>query len=101
MDKRPKLNKNIKIEDFKDFYWLKEELVEFCRIEDLNKQGGKIELADRIEEYLKTGKIIHRHEKPNIKPKSKFNWNREAITLQTKITDNYKNTEMDRLYRLP
>ncbi len=25
MDKRPKLNKNIKTENIKDFYWLKEE----------------------------------------------------------------------------
>jgi len=27
MDKRPKLDKGISIEDFKEFYWLKEELV--------------------------------------------------------------------------
>ena len=48
MDKRPKLDKNIQIENFIDFYWLKDKLVEFSRKEGLNKQGGKIELANRI-----------------------------------------------------
>ena len=52
MEKRPCLNKNITIEDFRDFYWLKEELIQFCRSEGLCSQGGKIEIANRIETYL-------------------------------------------------
>jgi len=31
MDKRPKLNKNINIKDFQDFYWLKKELATFLQ----------------------------------------------------------------------
>ena len=57
MDKRPKLNKNITLKDFRDFYWIKEELVIFCRKIGINSSGGKIKIANRIVKYLKTGKI--------------------------------------------
>jgi hypothetical protein len=58
MDKRPKLNKNINIKDFQDFYWLKKELATFCKEIGIISVGGKIDIANRIEEYLKTGKVI-------------------------------------------
>ncbi len=58
MDKRPNLNKKICIKDFKDFYWLKEELVAFCREVGISYTGGKIDITNRIEEYLKTGNVI-------------------------------------------
>ena len=45
---RPKLDKSISIEDFRDFYWLKEELVTFCRSNGISTTGEKQELADRI-----------------------------------------------------
>jgi len=54
---RPILDKNIKVLDFKDFYWLKVELVEFCREIGISSSGGKIEIANRISEYLETGKV--------------------------------------------
>jgi len=59
MEKRPELNKEISVKDFQDFYWYKEELIEFCRIESLDKRGDKIELSDRIEEYLRIGVSLH------------------------------------------
>lgn len=34
--KRPKLNKKINAKDFQDFYWMKEELVAFCREVGIN-----------------------------------------------------------------
>lgn len=91
MDKRPSLNKNISVKDFQDFYWLKAELVNFCSAENLPKQGSKLELAKRIEYYLQTGEI------PKIKVKAKkktsnFDWNTAVLSLDTIITDNYKNT---------
>ena len=98
MDKRPELDNNIKIDDFIDFYWLKEELINFCRIEGLEKQGGKIELADRIIKYLKTGIKAKKTENRKSKSNSKFDWNNEELTLQTIITDNYKNTENARAF---
>ena len=91
MDTRPILNKTISIKDLKEFYWLKEELVKFCRIEGLKTTGGKIEITKRIENYLRTGEKNLKRE--HIKKISKFDWQTENLTLQTTITDNYKNTE--------
>ncbi|MEE9430717.1 MAG: DUF6434 domain-containing protein [Melioribacteraceae bacterium] len=98
MNHRPKLEKNIKIEDFRDFYWLKGELIEFCRIEGLVKRGGKIEISNRIEKYLTTGIKTTKTESQKSKSISKLDWNNEELTLQTVITDNYKNTENVRIF---
>ena len=56
MDKRPVLNNKISVNDFKDFYWLKSELMNFCQEIGISSSGGKIEIANRITEYLETGK---------------------------------------------
>jgi len=101
MDKRPPLNKNISVDDFRAFYWLKTELVGFCRQEGLRKQGGKIEVADRIEAYLRTGvkeTAVSTASKKRRTPLSKFDWNNETLTLETVITDNYKNSENVRAF---
>jgi len=66
MDKeRPILDKRISVKDFKDFYWLKIELVNFCRENGISSVNGKIEISNRIIEYLETGKI------PRIKTQKK------------------------------
>ena len=43
---------------FRDFYFLKEELVKFCKDNGLPTSGGKIEITDRIAYYFDTGKIL-------------------------------------------
>ena len=93
---RPSLNNSISIADFKDFYWLKEELHAFCRSTGISTTGGKQELADRITVYLQTGKIVK--PVPKEKAKSKFDWNNAEIDLDTEITDNYKNSENVRAF---
>ncbi len=93
MDKRPELKKDVSIEDFRDFYWLKVELVKFCHEEGLSKQGGKIQIANRIEDYLKTGNKETAIKQKKVTRISNFNWNLENLTLGTVIADNYKNTE--------
>lgn len=90
MNERPKLSKIISINDFKDFYWLKEELVDFCRRENLVTTGGKIEITRRIEEFLLSGKRIGSFKKQ--KAKSTFDWTKEVLSLNTIITDSYKNS---------
>jgi hypothetical protein len=96
MNKRPKLNTQISIQDFNSFYWYKEELKDFCRSENLDKRGGKIELAKRIEKFLQTGERVPHQE---IKSKtSRFDWNTEKLTSGTEITDNYTNTENVRAF---
>jgi len=92
---RPDLNKDISLKDFKDFYWLKKELVNFCKILEISTSGGKIEIANRISHYISTGKVI-KPEKLNIK--STFNWNNEKLTRTTILTDNYKNGESVRCF---
>lgn len=91
MNTRPTLTKEISIHDFNNYYWYKAELLDFCRLEHLNKSGGKIELASRIEKYLKTGE---RESFPvKVQMTSGFDWNTEKLSNETEITDNYKNTE--------
>jgi hypothetical protein len=94
--KRPELNSNLSAADFKDFYWLKEELTAFCKSRGINMTGGKRELADRIVIYLQTGEIVKSVNKQ--KCSSNFDWNKSTITLNTIITDNYKNTEKVRAF---
>ena len=52
---RPKLTKDLKSEDFKEYYFLKEELKDFCKKEGLKTRGSKIQLEERIIYYLDTG----------------------------------------------
>lgn len=92
LEKRPILNKQISVEDFREFYWLKEELQTFCKQEKLKRTGSKIEIANRIEYYLKTGKAPEAANK-RVKKISKFDWNTEQLELTTIITDSYKNSE--------
>ncbi len=89
---RPILNKEISLEDFNDFYWLKKELIHFCRTIGISSTGGKIEISNRIRTYLSTGEII-KQVKNTHKIKSKFDWANEVLTKDTLITDSYKNGE--------
>ena len=95
---RPELNKNISLKDFKDFYWLKKELVSFSKDNKIDYSGGKIEITDRIIYFLETGKKPEKVKSNIPKSNSKFNWNNEPLTLETIITDNYRNTENLRLF---
>jgi len=97
MDKRPDLDTNISVEDFTDFYWLKAELISFCKREGLPLSGSKIEITTRITTFLKTGKKAFPKPKKS-KPTSKFDWNNAPLSLQTIITDNYKNSENVRAF---
>ena len=55
---RPILDKNLDSATFRNFYFLKEELVNFCRENGLPSSGGKIEITDRIAHFLDTGEIL-------------------------------------------
>ena len=58
MNERPDLNKELDSKTFRSFYYLKEELVGFCRENNLPVSGGKLELAERIAYFLDTGKVL-------------------------------------------
>lgn len=58
MMERPVLRPGIDSKTFREFYYLKEELVAFCRENGLPVSGGKIEITDRIALFLDTGEIL-------------------------------------------
>lgn len=57
MDERPDLDKNLDEVTFRNYYYLKEELAEFCRANGLPVSGNKMELTERIADYLASGEI--------------------------------------------
>lgn len=57
MNDRPLLDKNLDGESFRKWYWLKEELVDFCRENGIPASGGKTDITDRIAHFLDTGEV--------------------------------------------
>ena len=55
---RPELTNSISVEDFGDYYWLKTELLDFCRQQGLPTSGSKQEVAERITHFLQTGEAM-------------------------------------------
>ncbi|MBR4579782.1 MAG: SAP domain-containing protein [Lachnospiraceae bacterium] len=58
MSDRPELKNGLDGNTFRNYYYLKEELVDFCRQNNLPTSGGKVELTDRIACYLDTGEVM-------------------------------------------
>lgn len=83
MNERPILNKDLDGKTFRSFYYLKEELVIFCRENNLPVSGGKLELTDRIAYFLDTGKVSE----GSIKRKTKTNINQitESSVIEADI----------------
>lgn len=82
MNKRPVLDKYLNEKTFRSYYYLKSELVDFCRENNLPILGGKIALTDRVAYFLSTGKVLD-----NIKSKSRYT-NTDNISEDTIIGDN-------------
>ena len=84
---RPNLTKEISIHDFKDYYWLKEELQNFCRENGMSASGSKLEISERIETFLMTGEI----KKPIRKSRVINNEEPQSeLSLDTVITENHR-----------
>lgn len=58
MGERPDLNKNLDSGIFRNFYYLKEELIDFCKKNGLPVTGGKIDITNRIAHFLDTGEVL-------------------------------------------
>ena len=87
---RPELNNKLDSKTFKEYYFLKEELVDFCRKNNLQTTGGKIELTDRIAKFLDTGERTisnHNNRRTQII---------DEITLDSIIEDNFVCSEKHR-----
>ena len=92
MSERPDLDITLDGKTFREYYYLKEELVDFCRKHNLQAAGGKLELTDRIAEFLDTGK---RSSATHIKRKSP---SVGEITLDTVIESNFVCSEKHRAF---
>ena len=84
----PKLTKDLNPEEFKEYYFLKEELKDFCRSEGLRVSGSKQDLENRIVHYLATGEELT---EPSIKQDSGETLS--EITLDSKLGENFKCSE--------
>ncbi|MGN0537757.1 MAG: DUF6434 domain-containing protein [Acutalibacteraceae bacterium] len=90
---RPVLDKKLDSKTFREFYYLKEELVDFCRKNGLPTVGGKVELTDRISHFLDTDEILS--------PKSTYKKKEtqiENIDEDTKIEENFVCSEKHRAF---
>ena len=92
MSERPKLDMGLNGETFRNYYYLKKELIDFCRKNNLPVSGSKVELADRIEYFLNTGKILQ----GSVQRKSAINM--EVIAENTVIEPNVVCSEKHRAF---
>lgn len=92
MSERSDLGNNLDSKTFKEYYYLKEELLDFCRKNDLQTTGGKLELTERITNFLDTGKRTH---KANTTRRTKIV---DEITLDTIIEENFVCSEKHRKF---
>ena len=92
MSERPDLDNNLDSETFKEYYYLKEELIDFCRKNNLQITGGKLELIERIANFLDTGKRTY---KTHTTRKTKIV---NDITLDAIIEENFVCSEKHRAF---
>lgn len=92
MNDRPVLDKNLDSKTFRDYYYLKEELVSFCRENGIPVSGGKIEITDRIAYFLETGKVL------SVSTERKKVTVISAITEDTKIESDLVCSEKHRAF---
>ena len=94
MKSRPEITINLDSCTFREYYYLKEELVSFCRDHHLPVSGGKQELTERIACFLDSGKVQQ--------PVAKRNTNRKTtapeIRLENIIEEDFVCTETHRAF---
>jgi hypothetical protein len=93
MDQKTKHSKSVDLDDFKNQYWLKTELVNFCRQNNLSALGSKQELAQRIEVFIATGAKL----KPSTTTRVSSRDSNTPISMTTFVV-NYKNDAATRLF---
>lgn len=83
-----KLTKDLTLEEFKEYYFLKEELKDFLRSEGLKISGNKQDLEKRIMHYLETGEPLK-----ETAYKSRSSQELYEIRLDSKLGENFKCSE--------
>ncbi len=89
--KRPDITDIKTGNELKLWYWLKQELVDFCKLNQLSYMGAKFDILERIAMLLDKGSTKTKKIHPTIKTSSKFIWSKAILNLDTVITDSYTN----------
>ncbi|MFK7965601.1 MAG: DUF6434 domain-containing protein [Burkholderiaceae bacterium] len=63
--RRPALTTALSVQAFRRWYWLKEELVAFCRKHSLPVSGSKLEVAERVGHYLRHREVLRPQARKN------------------------------------
>ena len=92
MEERTSLDIKLDSKTFKEYYYLKEELIDFCRKNNLQTTGGKIELTERIANFLETGERTYKSH--NIRKNVII----DEITIHTIIEENFVCSEKHRAF---
>ena len=92
MTTRPTLTKQLNAKTFREFYYLKEELIAFCKANGLPTSGGKIDITNRIAHYLKTDEV------QSTKTTSKKSISPDTILETTSIEPNFVCSEKHRSF---
>lgn len=92
MNQRPKLDKKLDCETFSNYYYLKQELVDFCKESNMPTSGSKTEITERISYFLKTGKV------PSFTPKIRKTKNIQEINENIEIEPNFVCSEKHRAF---
>lgn len=97
-EERPHLDENISVEDFLDFYWLKEELQNFCREAGMSASGSKIEITERIAHFLKTGHLLRDSRLTSTPKRQSYDPTKSdgTFSLETVIEPGFKCTQKHR-----
>jgi hypothetical protein len=88
---RPDINEIETGEELKRWYWLKQELVDYCKRTPINYVGAKFDILDRIANILDKRITNPENRSRPTKATSYFVWSKSLLTLQTVITDSYTN----------
>lgn len=97
MNERPSLTNELNAQTFRQYYYLKEELVDFCRKNDLQATGSKTELAERIAVFLESGKRTRTNHKTR-KLQSDGKANADEIKTNDIIEENFVCSEKHRSF---
>ncbi len=92
MENRPELSGRLSAEAFRSYYYLKEELVAFCKAAGLPAGGGKLEITERIARYLDTGAA------PPARPASRPASGAPVLTEDAVIEENLVCSERHRAF---
>ncbi|QXE02684.1 DUF6434 domain-containing protein [Terribacillus sp. DMT04] len=92
---RPELTRATNADAFLDYYWLKEELIHFCRENDLPVSGSKMEISAKIEHFLRHHMAEQQPAKKRPRNKKRAN---QPLSRSTIITENHRCSQDVRIF---